>query len=164
MTHICSFTVYGTPKPKGSVVKMANGRYLPAGSAKSRRETAEWIDLIIDSATGVMMERDRGLVIRPVRLGMRFMLYRAAKETPGYPHTKMPDLDKLARLVLDALTGIVYADDSQVAAIYASKVYAAKNNDTGVIITVDAIDGESATALARAGAAMEAMVKAHEYS
>ena len=34
-----------------------------------------------------------------------------------------PDIDKLCRAVLDALTGIAYADDSQVVALDASKVY-----------------------------------------
>jgi len=34
-----------------------------------------------------------------------------------------PDIDKLCRAVLDALTGIAYQDDSQVVALDASKVY-----------------------------------------
>ena len=35
-----------------------------------------------------------------------------------------PDLDKLIRAVLDALTGIVYDDDSQVVSLTASKTFA----------------------------------------
>ena len=35
-----------------------------------------------------------------------------------------PDLDKLVRAVMDALTGVCYADDAQVIEIWASKVYA----------------------------------------
>ena len=38
-------------------------------------------------------------------------------------HTKKPDIDKLVRLVLDALTGIAYVDDSQVVLLYAEKSY-----------------------------------------
>jgi crossover junction endodeoxyribonuclease RusA len=38
-------------------------------------------------------------------------------------HVGKPDIDKLCRAVLDALTGIAYADDSQVVALDASKVY-----------------------------------------
>jgi Holliday junction resolvase RusA-like endonuclease len=34
-----------------------------------------------------------------------------------------PDLDKLIRAVLDALTAIAYVDDGQVTEIYAQKVY-----------------------------------------
>jgi Holliday junction resolvase RusA-like endonuclease len=36
----------------------------------------------------------------------------------------MPDLDKLIRAILDALTGVVWRDDGQVVDIVASKVYA----------------------------------------
>lgn len=41
---------------------------------------------------------------------------------PAIPQTK-PDVDKLLRAVLDALTGIVYADDAQVAFVVGRKVY-----------------------------------------
>jgi Holliday junction resolvase RusA-like endonuclease len=43
-------------------------------------------------------------------------------DAPTY-HTSATDLDKLVRLVLDALTGIVYRDDAQVAQIVATKQY-----------------------------------------
>lgn len=35
-----------------------------------------------------------------------------------------PDIDKLLRALLDAMTGVVYVDDSQVACIWATKEYA----------------------------------------
>jgi len=38
-------------------------------------------------------------------------------------HVSMPDLDKLARAVLDALTGIAWRDDAQVGYIMATKQY-----------------------------------------
>ena len=34
-----------------------------------------------------------------------------------------PDIDKLLRALLDAMTGVVYVDDSQVACIWATKEY-----------------------------------------
>ena len=44
---------------------------------------------------------------------------------PGAPQwlTSSPDVDKLCRAVLDALTGIAYLDDAQVTAICGTKVY-----------------------------------------
>lgn len=49
----------------------------------------------------------------------------AGELRPSAPlvHSSRPDLDKLLRAVGDALTGIVWRDDSQVASIVASKVY-----------------------------------------
>ena len=36
---------------------------------------------------------------------------------------RAPDLDKLVRAALDALTGIVFGDDGQVCELYAHKLY-----------------------------------------
>jgi Holliday junction resolvase RusA-like endonuclease len=38
-------------------------------------------------------------------------------------HPGKPDIDKLCRAVLDSLTGIIYADDSQVVSLVATKAY-----------------------------------------
>lgn len=45
-------------------------------------------------------------------------LRAGAPLTPG-----KPDIDKLLRALLDALTGVVYVDDAQVACIWATKEY-----------------------------------------
>lgn len=39
-------------------------------------------------------------------------------------HLKKPDLDNMAKLVLDSLNGIVYKDDSQIVNLHLRKVYA----------------------------------------
>ncbi len=50
------------------------------------------------------------------------------------PHpTVKPDLDKLVRAVLDALTGIVIADDARVVELHATKEY---SDEAGVSIGV----------------------------
>jgi crossover junction endodeoxyribonuclease RusA len=41
----------------------------------------------------------------------------------GYAATR-PDIDKLARAVLDALTGVLYHDDAQVVDLHLSKIWA----------------------------------------
>lgn len=47
------------------------------------------------------------------------VLKPSASEFPA----KMPDIDKLARLVLDSLTGVVYVDDGQVVRLGCEKVW-----------------------------------------
>jgi Holliday junction resolvase RusA-like endonuclease len=54
----------------------------------------------------------------------------------GYP--KRPDLDKLVRAVLDALTGVCYLDDSQV-----TRIEAEKNFDPVTVIEVYRIERQS---------------------
>jgi crossover junction endodeoxyribonuclease RusA len=38
-------------------------------------------------------------------------------------HVQRPDVDKLSRAILDALTGIAYQDDSQVVTLAATKTW-----------------------------------------
>ena len=67
----------------------------------------------------------------PVAIELDFFLLKPRTIKRDYP-TVPPDLDKLIRAVLDALTGIVYRDDSQVISIVASKSY----GDPGVNISI----------------------------
>lgn len=65
--------------------------------------------------------------------GARGILPRYADSMP----ISMPDLDKLVRGVLDALTGRVWDDDSQVVELHASKVYA--EGRPGASIEIDRV-------------------------
>jgi Holliday junction resolvase RusA-like endonuclease len=60
----------------------------------------------------------------PVAVGLRFYIPRPkSKKKAAYPDTK-PDIDKLARAALDALSTVIFRDDAQVVALQARKVYA----------------------------------------
>ena len=50
-------------------------------------------------------------------------------------HTQKPDIDKLIRAVLDALTGVLWVDDSQVVGVVATKHW--HKEKEGVLIDVD---------------------------
>ena len=67
----------------------------------------------------------------PIAISMRFFYERGKTVTRDNP-TVPPDLDKQIRSILDALTGVAYADDSQVTRIQATKEYGA----AGVQITL----------------------------
>lgn len=47
-----------------------------------------------------------------------------------------PDIDKLGRAMLDALTGVLYTDDRQVSELVLRKVYAELGQPAGVVVTV----------------------------
>ena len=75
----------------------------------------------------------------PVRVRLRFALPRPkslSRRASCQPHTKRPDVDKLARAALDALTGVVFKDDSQVYALHASKRYAREDEPPHVTISI----------------------------
>lgn len=54
--------------------------------------------------------------------------------------TVTPDVDKLARAVLDALKGVLYADDAQVVRLHVLKSYARGDTRPGLTIHARAIE------------------------
>lgn len=60
----------------------------------------------------------------------RNRLHAALRTDAPTVHIKQPDVDKLIRAVLDALTGRAYADDAQVIDVTGMKVWAATGSTT----------------------------------
>ena len=108
-----TFRADGVPVPQGSM-KVINGHVIHSqGSA-----LAVWRSTVGLSARLAGSKP----VSSPVAIEIDFYLPRPKTVKRIYP-TVPPDLDKLIRAVLDALTGIVYLDDSQVVEIKATKAY-----------------------------------------
>jgi Holliday junction resolvase RusA-like endonuclease len=110
---VISFRVDGQPIPQGSM-KVINGHIIHSqGSA-----LAAW-----RSAIGLTAKmagcKPTG---EAVSMTLVFIMKKPKTVTRIDP-TVAPDLDKLVRGALDALTAIAYKDDSQVIEIRAMKVY-----------------------------------------
>jgi len=125
------FTVYGRPIPQGSSrgfpIRRANGK-LGVAITHDNEKTGPYRQEVAGAALRACAEAETAAPAprgTPVALSILFVLAKpqsAPKRTAVYP-TKKPDCDKLCRSVLDALTGILYEDDSQVTDISAQKVY-----------------------------------------
>lgn len=106
--------VPGVPAPKGSAKAYVRGGR--AVVTHDNENTMPWqthVSAMVAAEIGTQLLYPTG----PVRLGMLFIMPRLAaqpKTKPTVPHMVKPDLDKLARCILDALTGLVYRDDGQV--------------------------------------------------
>ena len=116
-----TFDVIGRPSPQGSQKSIGNNRFVESSKflpawRKAVRVAAE------EAVTASMWARVSG----PVELEVMFYLDRPSSisKTQRPQPTVAPDLDKLVRGVGDALTGVVYDDDSQVIRCLAWKVYA----------------------------------------
>ena len=108
-----SFRVDGQPIPQGSM-KVINGHIIHSqGSA-----LAAWRSAIGLSAKAAGAKPTLGAV----SMTLVFIMNKPRTVTRLDP-TVPPDLDKLVRAALDALTAIAYKDDSQVIEIRAMKVY-----------------------------------------
>ena len=118
MSALLSFTVYGKPEPQGSArAFVVKGR---AVVTSANPNIKGWRDLIASEARVQM----QGLppVGGPVEVRASFYLPRPKSVKRVRPTVK-PDLDKLARGVLDSLTNVVYRDDAQVTNLQVSKHY-----------------------------------------
>lgn len=150
MLESVSFWVAGTPMQKGSTTRMPNGATLPAGTTNTRKLMANWRTDVRDQAMFHMMPNPP--YMGAVRIMVEFALKAPAsmpKAKHGWlPHTKRPDLDKLERMLMDALKGICYVDDSQVSNMASGKVYA-WDGRTGANITVSFVSEEAAISIAR---------------
>jgi crossover junction endodeoxyribonuclease RusA len=128
-----SLFVPGTPAPQGSAKA-----FVIAGKARvthANKNTMPWRTHV----TAVAMEHfpaigwPRG---EAVQMSVIFMMPRRSAEPKTFTpmHTRKPDLDKLQRAILDALTGVAFEDDSQVVEIHAEKRTARIGDQPGVHI------------------------------
>jgi len=113
--------VFGVAAPQGSKRHVGRGRMIESSNA-----VGPWRDRIAAEAQAWCLQHpDFAPLDEPIQIDLVFELPRPATSPKRvlYP-AKKPDLDKLVRAVLDALTGIIYADDARVVALSATKRYA----------------------------------------
>lgn len=123
--------VGGDPKTKGSWIPMqtkAGIKFRPATKGASK-----WYK---DAARAIGDQWDHGILEGPIKVRLLFLLPRKKTVKRKFPISKFDgDVDKLVRAIFDAMTGIVYGDDSQVVDVTASKRYA-DNSSPGVWVYI----------------------------
>ena len=140
--------VRGQPAPQGSKrpVRLGNGKI---GMAEASKAVGPWREAVRAETQRTM--NGAAPLGSPVQVTLTFGVLRAKSHfrtgryagqlKPGaaaWPASQ-PDLDKLARAVLDGLTaGGAWKDDAQVVTLIARKVYAAH---AGCVIIVDELEG-----------------------
>lgn len=126
------------PVPQGSKSISRTGRMYEAN-----KKLDPWRKRVAQHGREEMERTARPVLEGPVFLDIVFVFTRpkyhyrangALKPSAPKWHTKKPDTDKLVRAIGDALTGIVWKDDSQIARIMVSKVYTSDIRSPGVSI------------------------------
>ena len=113
-----SFIVDGHAETKGSAKAFpVKGRCIITNdNPKCKR----WQQTVASRACAEGVEK-RDAVHVSIRFEFAIPKSAIKKRTGNTPHTQKPDIDKLIRPILDALTGIAYADDSAVVSVTAEK-------------------------------------------
>lgn len=136
------FFVPGKAAPQGSkkaipIRNRATGQVIKVNQVESSTAVGPWRERVALAAHNAMLGRpvfDGAVSVRLI-----FVLPRP-KSTPKSrtpAAVKRPDLDKLERAVLDALTGICFEDDSQVVNLHGLKRIAEIGETAGVGVRVE---------------------------
>jgi crossover junction endodeoxyribonuclease RusA len=129
-----TFRVIGKAEPKGSTKAFVGPRYRVPIVTSDNPRLRGWEQLVREQAQGVAQQ---GLFTQPILIAVVFHLPRP-QSLPKLArhHRTRPDLDKLVRAVVDALTGLLYPDDAAVVELRAQKRYAEPGIAPWVCITV----------------------------
>lgn len=130
------FTVFGVAQPQGSAKAfMPKGARFPIVTSDNP-QLKGWRQLVAQAASQAL-EGAGQFEDGPVRLVAEFHLPRPkALGKKARAHMTRPDVDKLARAIGDALTGVVWRDDSQVVQLKVSKCYAGVGESPRAVIAV----------------------------
>jgi Holliday junction resolvase RusA-like endonuclease len=143
--------VLGTPAPKGSNRAMLRGGFavmVPGSSNVGQQRMKQWERCVRDEASFIARFNSTHygptFMGKPVAVAIVFRMPRPLGHTnkrtgallpkaPLRPNVK-PDVDKLARATLDALTGIVFDDDSRIVELALHKTYAEPGREGARIV------------------------------
>ena len=91
-------------------------------------------------ATGLYLQKDHGeepFFTGPLKIEIIFHMHipdgQKKKNLEGSWHFKRPDIDNLAKFILDAATGILWADDAIVCCMEKKKIY---SNETKTVFII----------------------------
>jgi crossover junction endodeoxyribonuclease RusA len=115
------FTALGRPQPQGSKNAFKHGNRVVLVEAS--KGLKPWRSVVALEAKLFMESvQDHSLIDGPVAVDILFT-FVPGKTVKRKAMTTKPDADKLARAVLDSLTGVCWRDDAQVVDLRARKVY-----------------------------------------
>jgi crossover junction endodeoxyribonuclease RusA len=139
----CEFRVHGIPKPQPRPRATIRGRHAGVYDPGTANE---WRAAV---AAAGSKHQPAGPLEGPLLVGMRFYLPRPKRlmrkcdPDTRLRHTAKPDVDNLAKAVLDALTAAGWwADDSQVCSLTIEKWYTNKIGGPGCCVYVSQMQGE----------------------
>ena len=137
------FTVSGKPRGKQRPRVTRHGSFTP-------KETQKYEAAVRAAfyAARWEAEREKGIIFdltKITRVSVHFLAYfpvpeswtKAKKKSAyGQPYTSKPDLDNIAKIILDALNGVAFPDDAMVTSTSAKKCYCYEGESPRVTVTL----------------------------
>lgn len=147
-TPMLSFTVDGPPRGQARprfASRDRNGRPLPFVRTYSTKEDSAYASLVVSAARSALVASP--FLGRFPLTGAVSLAVRVTQKMPGksewkrqrklgYPSVTKPDLSNVIKLIEDALIGVAFVDDKQVAIVYAVKVIGDQGEEPHVTVSV----------------------------
>lgn len=128
------FDVFGDPAPQGSKIARVSSKGKPYVQEDNSEKHGTWRGDVVDAALKARTRDGWDPADGPVEVTLWIRVPRpksVSLKVRPFPHVK-PDVDKLARAILDALTvAQVWRDDAQVIDLIVFKRYATDDPDGG---------------------------------
>lgn len=127
-----TFTIVGKPCGKGRPKFSRQGDYVRTYTPEKTVEYENLVRLAWVQSGG---EKLQGVISATIYCYFPIPKSVSKKKRTaldGTAYTKKPDCDNIAKIILDALNGIAYDDDSQVASLRVKKLYDAE--ETKVVV------------------------------
>ncbi len=128
------FEVKTKPKGKGRPRFVRRGNFVSTYTPKTTKEYEETIrNAFLEQCKGQYDKEYTGLIkvsIWAYFAPSKSLSKAKKKELIGQPHLKKPDVDNLAKSILDALNGVAWKDDSQIGALLVCKLYGEEDKVT----------------------------------
>jgi crossover junction endodeoxyribonuclease RusA len=133
------FFVPGIPAPQGSKRALGPGRMI-----EMSKNVGPWRERIALAAHNAM--KGQPLFPGPAAIFIEVVLPRPKSTPKSYTPAaiKRPDIDKLARACLDAITGVIIADDAQITELHATKRLAHIGETPGAALEIITFDPTTA--------------------
>ena len=136
MTFMVCFDIEANPVPKGRPRFRRTKTFITTYTPKKTLDFEDIVRQDSKKSMGTMEPLETPIsVYLYFRLPIPQSYSKKAVEAclKGSRHIKRPDLDNLAKSVLDGMNGVVFKDDSQITSLHCTKVY---SNVAGVNILV----------------------------
>ena len=132
MRHVIEWEAVGMPRHR---IARNGGRYIPDDHPVHQFQYAIRCRF-----------RPKDLIEGPLSVEIMSYLHRPKKydrQLPDgeCPHLWTPDVDNIAKAVMDAMIDYVYADDKQVRRLVSEKLCVARGDEPRTIITVEPLGG-----------------------
>lgn len=131
------FTVQGEPKGKARPRVTRNGTFTPKTTKTYEQQVAQ---AFIEKAKGTRWTEAQPLSIKIVA---RFGIPKSTKKSVRQAiynkqilPTKKPDIDNIAKIIMDGLNGVAYTDDNQVCELTVCKDYVVEGMQPHVVVFI----------------------------